>query len=75
MAPAIQLKTNSTIVFTGDSITDADRRHPAYAPWGNGYVHFAANALVATYPQLNLNMVNTGVGGDTIARSATTLAA
>ena len=67
MPPAIQLKPNNTIVFTGDSITDADRHDPAYAPWGNGYVHFVAQALVAAHPQLNLNIVNTGVGGDTIA--------
>ncbi len=62
----IELRDNSTILFTGDSITDADRHHPAYAPWGNGYVHFVANALLAAYPTANLNIINTGIGGDTI---------
>ena len=67
MQKTIRLEADKTIVFTGDSITDADRYHPAYAPLGNGYVHFVANALLATYPTFNLNIVNTGVGGDTIA--------
>ncbi|UCD50734.1 MAG: SGNH/GDSL hydrolase family protein [Phycisphaerales bacterium] len=66
MQPAIHLNRNDKIVFAGDSITDADRHHPAYAPLGRGYVHFAANTLLATYPQLNLSIINTGVGGDTI---------
>jgi lysophospholipase L1-like esterase len=66
VTPGIHLHTNDTIVFIGDSITDADRDHPAYAPLGCGYVHFAGNALMAKYPQLNLDIVNAGVGGDTI---------
>lgn len=65
--PGIQLGTGNRIVFIGDSITDADRVERAYAPLGRGYVHFAAYALLAKYPQLNLDIVNTGVGGDTIA--------
>jgi acyl-CoA thioesterase I len=66
VTPGIHLDANDTIVFIGDSITDADRDHPAYAPLGCGYVHFAGNALMAKHPQLNLDIVNTGVGGDTI---------
>jgi len=64
--PAINLDTNDTIVFIGDSITDADRHYPAHAPLGRGYVHFAANILWAKYPHLNLRIINTGVGGDTV---------
>ena len=66
MTTSLSLRANDTIVFIGDSITDADRRHPAYTPFGCGYVHFVANALLAKYPRLNLNIINTGVGGDTI---------
>ena len=66
MKPSIQLGAGSRIVFIGDSITDADRDDRAYAPLGRGYVHFAGNALLAKYPQLELDIVNTGVGGDTI---------
>ncbi|MHC4743756.1 MAG: SGNH/GDSL hydrolase family protein [Planctomycetota bacterium] len=65
MQSRIDLKPNNRILFIGDSITDADRRDPAYQPLGNGYVHFAANMLVAKYPQLNLEIINRGINGDT----------
>ncbi|MHC4623647.1 MAG: SGNH/GDSL hydrolase family protein, partial [Planctomycetota bacterium] len=45
---------------------DADRDLALYRPFGLGYVHFVANFLLAGYPHLNLNIVNTGVGGNTI---------
>lgn len=63
---AIQLKARDTIVFIGDSITDAEHHRQAYRPLGFGYVHFAGNLLRARRPELNLNLVNTGVSGDTI---------
>lgn len=66
MKPAIELKTNQTIVFIGDSITDANRILPAYKPFGAGYVHFTAYYLLAKYSRLNLNIVNTGINGDTV---------
>ena len=66
MQSRIELKPNQTIVFIGDSITDADRSLPAYGPLGFGYVHFVANLLVARYPRLNLQIVNTGESGNTI---------
>jgi lysophospholipase L1-like esterase len=66
MKSKIELKPNQTIVFIGDSITDAGRCEPAYQPFGSGYAHFAANFLLAKYPQLNLNIINTGVGGNTV---------
>ncbi|MHC4122619.1 MAG: SGNH/GDSL hydrolase family protein [Planctomycetota bacterium] len=66
MKPKIELKPNQTIVFTGDSITDAQRENPAYNPFGFGYVSFTANILLARYPHLNLNIINTGVSGNTI---------
>jgi acyl-CoA thioesterase-1 len=62
----IELRTNQTFVFVGDSITDSDRDLPAYAPLGFGYVHFVGNTLLAKYPQLNPHIVNSGVGGDTV---------
>jgi len=64
--PGIQLGTDDTLVFIGDSITDADRDHPAHAPLGCGYVHFVGHMLMARHPQRNLDIINTGVGGDTI---------
>ena len=53
------------LVFIGDSITDAGRRKEA-APYGNGYVHLARAFLVARYPGLGLDIVNQGIGGNTI---------
>jgi acyl-CoA thioesterase I len=65
--PRIQLEAGNRIVFIGDSITDADRDECTYGPLGRGYVHFVGNALLAKYPDLNLDIVNTGVGGDTVS--------
>lgn len=66
MKSQLELKPNQTIVFIGDSITDADRTEQAYKPFGFGYVHFAANWLLAKYPEYNLNIVNTGISGNTV---------
>ncbi len=66
MQPKIDLKPNQTIVFIGDSITDMDRKLPVYKPLGFGYVNFVGNLLLAKYPQLNLNIVNTGISGNTV---------
>ena len=60
------LGPNQTIVFIGDSITDAGRCEAAYKPLGYGYVHFVANWLLAKYPEFNLNSINNGIGGNTI---------
>lgn len=64
MHKRIDFKPNQTLLFIGDSITDCQRREPAYAPLGCGYVFFAANFLLATYPALNLSIENRGIGGD-----------
>ena len=66
MQSKIELKPNQTILFIGDSVTDASRREPEYAPFGRGYVHFVANMLLAKYPHLNLNLINAGISGNTI---------
>ena len=66
MKSKLHLEPNQTIVFIGDSITDAGRFEAAYRPFGFGYVHFAANWLLAKYPELNLNIINTGVSGNSI---------
>jgi lysophospholipase L1-like esterase len=66
MPDKIELKPNQTILFIGDSITDADRDRQTYKPFGFGYVHFVAYTLLAKYPTHNLNIINTGIGGNTI---------
>ncbi len=65
MHKRIEFETQQTILFIGDSITDCRRRELPYSPLGWGYVHFAANFLLANRPDLNLNIENRGIGGDT----------
>lgn len=64
MHKRIDFQLNQTILFIGDSITDCDRRELPYSPLGCGYVHFAANFLLAKHPHLILNIENRGIGGD-----------
>ena len=66
MNTGMHLRARDTIVFIGDSITDAERHRQTYKPLGFGYVHFAGNLLWARHPELSLSIVNTGVSGDTI---------
>ena len=66
MPDRIKVKSSQTILFIGDSITDASRFEAAYRPFGYGYVHFVAYGLLAKYPEYNLNIINTGISGNTI---------
>jgi lysophospholipase L1-like esterase len=66
MPDKLDLNPDQTILFIGDSITDADRESRDYKPFGFGYVHFIANFLLAKYPTYNLNIVNRGISGNTI---------
>lgn len=65
MTRKIDFKDNQTILFIGDSITDAQRLETPYHPLGQGYVYFAANFLVAQYPELNLTIENRGISANT----------
>ncbi|HSV27482.1 MAG TPA: SGNH/GDSL hydrolase family protein [Sedimentisphaerales bacterium] len=66
MADRIELRDGNTILFIGDSITDADRRSTSHSPLGRGYVNFAANLVVARHPEIDLKVVNTGISGNTV---------
>jgi lysophospholipase L1-like esterase len=66
METGLSIQSGDTLVFIGDSITDAERHRRVYSPLGFGYVHFTAYTLRATYPELDIHVVNTGVSGDTI---------
>ncbi|MCX5661621.1 MAG: SGNH/GDSL hydrolase family protein [Planctomycetota bacterium] len=59
------VKPSQRLVFAGDSITDCGRRG-AQAPLGNGYVRVAADLIAARHPAHRLEILNAGVGGDTI---------
>lgn len=58
-------RSQQKILFIGDSITDARRREEPYAPLGCGYVHFAGYFLQARFPELDLQVENRGISGDT----------
>ena len=62
---ATEIKSGQTIVFLGDSITDAGRRdgHP---PLGQGFVKLFHDLLLIREPQKRVRVVNKGVGGDRI---------
>ncbi len=61
---------NDRIVFAGDSVTDMNKAHPIGEGiglgdnLGDGYVHIIYNLLSATYPELNIRISNSGVGGN-----------
>lgn len=57
-------EANQKVVFIGDSITDCGRRDIA-APYGDGYVNLVRSLVAARYPELNLKVVNKGIGGNT----------
>jgi len=61
---ALIFQPNQKLVFAGDSITDCGRR-AQFAPLGNGYVREVYVWLGAAHPELNLTIVNQGIGGDT----------
>ena len=54
------------LLFIGDSITDCGRRQEPHAPYGSGYVHLARAFLLARYPELQLEIVNRGISGNTV---------
>lgn len=59
------LKSNQTVLFIGDSITDCGRRGQA-APLGEGYVRQIRDLIAVKYPSLDLNIINKGISGNTV---------
>lgn len=62
---------HQTLLFIGDSITDCGRRGDStdtgpHVPYGNGYVHLTRAFLLARYGALDLQIVNRGIGGNTV---------
>lgn len=62
-------KNGQKIVFTGDSITDADRKRPlGEGLWqgvGNGYVRAFDTMINVLYPDMLFHICNTGWSGNT----------
>jgi lysophospholipase L1-like esterase len=69
----MKIPHNSSILFIGDSITDAGRGASGeVSPWepqfglGTGYVSQLYGWLLATYPEANLRIINKGISGHTV---------
>ncbi|MGD0645182.1 MAG: SGNH/GDSL hydrolase family protein [Candidatus Bathyarchaeia archaeon] len=55
-----------TVLFQGDSITEASRYYTLDDNLGTGYVMMAANWFSAEYPEKKIRFLNRGVAGDKI---------
>lgn len=60
-----KLADGQTILFIGDSITDCGRRDVA-RPLGDGYVKLFSEIVAARMPQLSLDIINRGIGGNKV---------
>ena len=52
------------IIFQGDSITDAGRDRRNYHHLGFGYPKFAADLISNAYPDVEIEFINFGIGGN-----------
>ena len=52
------------ILFQGDSITDAGRDKRNYHNMGNGYPKYASALIKEAHPDMDLEFINLGIGGN-----------
>lgn len=57
-------KEKLTILFQGDSITDAERNREDDCHLGQGYAMMAASYFSALYPQMEVQFINKGISGN-----------
>jgi lysophospholipase L1-like esterase len=74
-SPTVQINPGDTILFQGDSITDAGRKRDLTAPnsdaaLGRGYAWLTAAELLLEKPHDNLKIFNRGVSGDKVYQLA-----
>lgn len=55
---------NNTIIFFGDSITDASKSFNPNHPYGSGYVNMVKTEIEVYYSDLNIKIYNEGIGGN-----------
>lgn len=60
----MKVKKDDLILFIGDSITDVGRNRRNPHDLGYGYPLMVAEALSAEYPDLQLQFLNRGIGGN-----------
>ncbi len=69
MSKAGLIRTSSTVLFQGDSITDCGRSrdgNPVNGGLGGGYATFIAAALLAARPADELKFLNRGISGNRV---------
>jgi lysophospholipase L1-like esterase len=64
MPSNLPFKTGERILFQGDSITDATRQRDDFASLGDGWVMLLKAWMDARYPDLQLEFLNRGIGGN-----------
>ena len=60
------LQDGESVLFIGDSITDAGRRADTYRGLGSGYVAQVADLLAARYPDRAIAINNQGISGNRV---------
>ena len=60
----MQLKQNATILFIGDSVVESGRDKLNLQNLGYGYVSMFSNYLNSKYRDLNIKVINQGIGGN-----------
>jgi lysophospholipase L1-like esterase len=60
----VLLEDHATVLFQGDSITDAGRSRESDADMGRGYASMAAAWFSALYPEKNVRFLNRGISGN-----------
>ena len=61
----MKIQYQSKLLMIGDSITDCGRIYES-PPLGNGYVRFVHNSMKSNYPESGIEIINRGIGGDTV---------
>ncbi|MCK9265498.1 SGNH/GDSL hydrolase family protein [bacterium] len=59
------ITSGQKILFMGDSITDCSRRTEP-SGLGNGYVKTFKDMVIANMPELKIDIINKGIGGNTL---------
>lgn len=62
----MKIRNNSTFLFQGDSVTDANRDRENPADLGSGYPMMFAAGFSALYPNLDVNFINRGISGNRV---------
>jgi acyl-CoA thioesterase-1 len=66
LEPVMRIRSGSTILFQGDSITDADRNRWKPLDLGTGFVMMAKEQFSAKHPEVNVRFLNRGISGNRI---------